>query len=230
MNGRHILALGLLGSVVLTAGCAGRNRPATTQATTKPVATDIAPETASASYWFAQAPAVAVQSSSYAELMQECDHVLRQRYFLIDRSDYRSGLMVSKPLVSKQLWEVWRSDVGNTQQTLAASMDTYRRIVQWQVREAEGGGYTAVPHVVVERVSVPARRVPTIMSYRTSVNETQSQVGLTSSNLERIPTDSWYAIGRDKPLEIALAEDLRDRMRKHPSGGTLQRLQAAGGK
>lgn len=229
MNGRKILACALAGLLALT-GCAGGSHPAARPTTAPALATDIPPETASASYWLEQKPVVSVRSSSYADLMQECDHVLRQRYFLIDRLDYRSGLLVSKPLISKQFWEFWRSDVGSTQQTLASSVATYRRLVQWQVRQAEGGGFSAVPHVVVERISTPARRITTVVNYRSSVSATEAQTGLATSSLERVPADSWYAIGRDKPLEIALAEDLRDRMQKHPSGATLQRVQAIGGK
>ena len=86
MHGRHTLAFALAGTLALTMGCAGRNRPATRPATAPTLATDIAPETATATYWLEQPPVVSVHSSNYADLMAECDHVLRQRFFLIDRS------------------------------------------------------------------------------------------------------------------------------------------------
>ena len=116
------------------------------------------------------------------------------------------------------------------QQVMASSVGTHRRIVQWQVREAEGGGFSAVPRVVVERISTAPRRITSVLSGRASVSAVKAQTGLPTSGLEQVPVDHWYAIGRDKALEISLAEDLRDRMQKHPSGATLQRTHATGGK
>lgn len=217
----------LAGLTVLAAGCAGHSSPAATQPTTAPaLATDIPPETALASYWLEQPPVVSVRSPSYSDLMQECDHVLRQRFFQIDRLDYRIGLLESKPLVSKQLWEFWRSDVGSTQQALASSVDTYSRTVHWQVAADAGGGFAATPHVVVERFTTPPRHVTTLIGFRDSLTRPESQTGLSQSNLDKVPANRWYAIGRDQALEVALAQDLLDRMLKHTPGATLQRIPA----
>jgi len=218
----------LAGLMVLAAGCAGHNGSAATRPTTAPtLATDIPPETALTSYWFEQTPVVSVRSSSYSDLMQECDHVLRQRFYEIDRLDYRIGLLESKPLVSKQLWEYWRSDVGSTQQTLASSVGTYSRTVHWQVTADAGGGFAAIPHVVVERFTAPPRHVTTLIDFRDSLTRSESQTGLSQSNLDKVPVNRWYAIGRDKDLEVELAQDLLDRMLKHTSSATLQRTPAA---
>ncbi len=227
MDRRQIQLLTLTGLMGLAAGCIGHSHPATTQPTTAPaLATDIPPETALPSYWFAQDPVASVRSPGYSDLMQECDHVLRQRFFQIDRVDYRSGLLVSKPLVSKQLWEFWRNDVGSTQQTLASSFGTYSRTVQWRVTRDDKGGFVAVPRVVVERFSTKSRRVTSLVDFRAAPGQSQSLGGLPQSNLEEVPADSWYAIGRDKALELALAQDLQDRMLKHTPTATLQRTSA----
>jgi hypothetical protein len=224
MDRPHILLSTLAGLMALTAGCAGHNSRATTQPATAPaLATDIPPETALASYWLDEPPMVSVRSSSYSDLMQECDHVLRQRFFQIDRLDYRTGLLESKPLVSKQLWEFWRSDVGSTQQTLASSVGTYSRTVHWQVTPDAGGGFSAIPHVVVERFTAPPRHVTTLIDFRDVLTRSESQTGLSQSNLDAIPVSRWYAIGRDKALEVELAQDLLDRMLTHTSSATLQR-------
>lgn len=232
MDRRHILLSIAAGLTALTAGCAGHSSPAATRPTTAPVlATDIPPETALPSYWFAQEGVVLVRSSSYSDLMQECDHVLRQRFFQIDRADYRAGILESKPLVSKQLWEFWRSDVGSTQQTVASSVGTYTRTVRWQITQDEGGGFVAVPHVVVERFTTKPRHISAVVDSHTMLARSEPQTTLPqSSDLDKVPADSWYAIGRDKDLEVALAGDLHDRMLQHTAGATLQRIQATNGK
>ena len=230
MNRQHILLSTLAGLAALTTGCAGHSTAATRPATAPALATDIPPETALPSYWFAQDGVVQIRSSSYSDLMQECDHVLRQRFFQIDRRDYRAGILASKPLVSKQIWEYWRNDVGSTQQTLASTVGTYTRTVRWQVTQDEAGGFVAVPRVVVERSATKPRHISTGVDYHTMLARSESQTTLPQSDLDKIPADTWYAIGRDMDLEVALAQDLHDRMLTHSAGATLQRIQATDGK
>lgn len=226
MDRGHVLLTILAILTPLTAGCAGHSSATPPTTASARIATDIPAETALPSYWFAQDGVVLVRAASYSDLMQECDHVLRQRLFQIDRADYRTGILESKPLVSKQLWEFWRNDVGSTQQTLASSVGTYTRTVRWQVTQDEGGGFVAIPHVVVERFTTKPRHISAVVDYHTLLTRDEPQTVLPQSDLDKVPADKWYAIGRDRDLEVALAEDLHKRMLQHTTGATLQRTHA----
>lgn len=232
MKPRLVLASTLIGLIALAAGCAGRAKtaPSTRPAAARAMATDIAPETATAAYWLEQDAVAWVGPAGFDALLREADHVLRQRRFEIDRLDYRGGRLVSKPLVSKQFWEVWRNDVVTSQQVLASSVGTYRRTVHWEILPSDGGKFAAAPRVVVERISGTPRRVTMVTNTRYSINTAEATTGLPTSRLEDVPADQWYAIGRDNALEAALAKDLFERLRSDKNVAILQRTDSAGGK
>lgn len=204
-----ILTLG--GLLVLPVGCGGRHAPPTTQ---PHIATDIPAEQVKVSYWLAQPAANTVNDSNYDRLYDACEHVVRQHRFEVDRHDYRSGLLSTRPLISKQFWEPWRSDVGSGGQLVASSLATYRRTIQWTI-ERHGEGFAASPRVVVERFAGDDRRLTTVVHYNSALSGAEAQTSLPSPTLGRVPASSWYAVGRDEPLEAKLAEEVQKRLARN---------------
>ncbi len=184
----------------------------TTEPTTQPTATDIDPATAEPEYWLDQPAIASVPGRNYDAIIAGCDHVLRQRFFEVDRVDYRSGQVTSKPLVSKQFWEFWRSDVEGWRQVRDSSVATYRRSVYWTVTKADDGTYCASPKVIVERMGGQPKRVTTVVYYRRSLASADHSTRITSPKLADVPVNDWYALGRDAVLEQSLAEDLTERL------------------
>lgn len=193
---------------VVTGGCARRHKSPTTQPTR--IATDIDPETATAEYWLSRPAAATVQVANYEHLFSACDHVLRQRYFQVDRSDFRDGIVTSRPLISQQIWEFWRQDVGTYSQEMKSSLATYRRTVHWTITADPAGGYVATPRVVVERYTTEPRRLTAVTSYRSAANSASAQTRLDSPRIAAIQPNSWYAVGRDTFLEADLAKHASD--------------------
>ena len=179
---------------------------------TRPTATDINPATARPGYWLLRPGVAMVSSTNYDLLVAQCKETLYAKLFTIDRVDYRSGLIVSSPLVGKQFWEFWRSDVVDCSTLKRTSVGTYRQTVQWEIKSATDGRFTATPRVVVEKFTSESTRITTVVSYRGALSGAESQASVTAHNLRIIGEDNWYAVGRDEPLEKALARDLEDRL------------------
>ena len=201
------LTLAIAACVFAAIGCTNGHRP---PPTTKPIATDIDPTLATTAYWLSQPASAGVTSANYERLFAACDHVLRQRRFIVDRSDFRDGILSSRPLISQQIWEPWRDDVGTLSGQAKSSLATYRRTVQWTILPGDNGHFIAAPRVVIERFSAEPARITTVTGYRSSANSVAAQTKLESPNLSAVTTSRWYAVGRDIALEGELANHASD--------------------
>ncbi len=197
----------ILGFLFLVPGCIlGPSNPAATQPATAIDGRQATPE-----YWLDQ-PAVAdISSADFYKLWDACKTEVRLRLFLIDRQDYRQGLLTTEPLDSKQFFEVWRDDVVTAGDTAISSLATVRRTVRFQLRRGNDGRYVAEPKVLVERFASAERRIIAINQYHTVFTGPATEDSLTDQGLT-IPTDYWYPIGRDQALERDLADSIRHRL------------------
>jgi hypothetical protein len=169
----------------LAAGCVGTPRPGA------PSATAADPHTAEPDFWLAQ-PAVAhVTAADPARLWDACEDVARRTMFQIDRRDYRAGILTTYPTVSKQAFELWRSDAGTFADACEASLATIRRTIHFQFAQNPDGTHTVSPKVVVER------RVMLEARHRAD---------------PETPAVYWYALRRDQAMEEQLAESIQKRL------------------
>lgn len=187
-------------------GCiTGPSNPSATQP-----ATAIDPLQATIQYWIDQ-PAVAhVHSDHFQALWDACRESARNRFFNIDRDDYREGLLTTVPVISEQFFEPWRRDVGDGTELLQSSLATVRRTLRFEF-ERNGDSWTMTPKVVVERYSLAERRITSVTQYRTIV-QGSVEPDRPGPDGTRIPNSYWYAIGRDTALEKTLADEIHGRI------------------
>lgn len=193
------MGAGVLAMLVI-AGCASRPD--------QRVATDAPAEQAKVSYWLEQDATVQVAHGSFDELFAAAERAARDRFFEISHSDFRRGRLTTKPLLSKQAAEFWREDVVDGEALAESSLGTVRRTVWFEIDEGPFGGFVLTPRVVVERRSVPERRVTDAAQFRAAVAGV-SFGAVTDDAGSHLPMQYWYAVGRDKTLERALAGDVR---------------------
>jgi hypothetical protein len=189
MKKRVIFSAMILIGWFVVPGCIG-NRPAN-PATTRPV-TWVDPNTATPEYWWGQPASVSVPGGNFNTLWDACERVARDWLFKIEMQDFRHGILATEPMVSKQVWEFWRKDAGTFTDTREATMDTIRRTIRFQFTREADGSYSMTPKVLVERKSIVDPK------YRIEMYET--------------PAEYWYAIRRDTPMELKLAEAVRGRL------------------
>lgn len=178
----------LFALMLLLGGCIGK-RPKN-PAATQPV-TNVDPATGTVAYWLSQPGYATVGWKDFTQLWETAENVARLNMFQIDRRDYRGGLLTTRPMVSKQLFEPWRKDAGTASDVVEASLGTIRRTIYFQFEEVGGGEYRVWPKVVVER---------------------QSKVDPKYRDDYDLPATYWYALRRDKVMEEKLADSIRNQL------------------
>lgn len=203
----------LLCSLILASTQSGcllwRQNPAATQP-----ATAINPLTTQPSYWLDQ-PAVAhVRARNFDALWDACRDAMQSDGFLVDRRDYREGLMTSFPLTSKQAYEFWRGDVVTAHDLAQSTLGLLRRTVRITFKRLPDGSFEATPKVLVERDSLIERRITSVDQYQNAFSiQAQDVARETEKSGTDIPAEYWYTIDRDTALEKQLAQSARDRLR-----------------
>ena len=197
----------------LLTGCITRH----TATTTQPSAVDaIDPLSGDPAYWYAKPAVVTVSADNYDALLNYCQTTLKARRFDIDRTDYRSGIIRTRPMISKQFWEIWRGDVITAYDLEKSSLATYRRTVRWQITKSPSGPsgpsgqFDAQPWVLVEHFTASPTRITSVTGTNSSLSSAETVSGVSPDTLQIIGNQYWYAVGRDYALEKQLAQDLRD--------------------
>jgi hypothetical protein len=162
-------------------------------------------------YWYDKPALSSVTSLDFQKLWDACADVSHFDSFMIDRQDYRLGLMTTRPMVSKQFFEFWRSDACTVYDIAQSSLQTIRRTIRWEFDRTQDGDYVVRPKVLVERLWESSQRLTSVSEYRSlyvvpyKYSKPQTLEGLALGRY-------WYAIGRDPAMEKQLANAVRERV------------------
>jgi hypothetical protein len=154
------------------------------------------PDEATPKYWLEKPATDEVAAADFTTLFDAAEQVTRDYWFRIDRRDYRAGLLLSQPMVSKQWFEPWRKDAGTVHDVEENSLGPIRRTVYFQFRQNPDGTFSATPKVLVERYSKVG------VAYQTSYA------------MRREATSYWYALRRDQVMEQHMADTLRRKLKQ----------------
>ncbi len=154
-----------------------------------------------------------VAANNFDRLWRACADAARDRRFVIDRRDYRGGVLTTEPLVSAQFFEPWRRDAITPDAVAESSLATIRRTIRFEFTRQEGDRFTVIPRVTVERYSSGERRITSATLYRSAFRRTTATGTRESDRGVVLPPRYWYNVGNDAALEKALAEAVRRRLR-----------------
>jgi hypothetical protein len=172
-------------------------------------ATSIDPKFADSEYWFRQPAKEIVQADNYDKLWNACEITALNTGFVIDRFDYRTGLLATKPLVSKQFFEVWRTDVVDFKSQADADTTTHRRTARFQIHKLNNGKYACEIKAVVEHYAMAERRITAVYQYLDAFSVHRQYETQTADDGTPLRVEYWYAERRDDALERSLAAKLR---------------------
>ncbi len=216
MSGRRIgfVVVTVAACAMSAMGCAGDNSPPPKpKPATRPV-TEIDTKYSDPLYWIAQPGTSWVEFPTYDALFKATQAVASDYQFAIDRTDYRDGLITTKPVISAQIFEPWRRDVRSLDDSAKASTATYRRTVHFEIERQRDGSYEMTPKVLVERESMTEKRISNAMYFR-EVTSPRNAFGTRETDLGLVlPYSYWYAVGRDPTLERVLAAEVYNKL--HP--------------
>lgn len=205
----HLWAVGAMRSMVLVvmggllSGCLNPGRMEGASSAAQEDTARIKP-----AWWLEQPDTAHALSMDYDALWNSAAAACHDRLFELDQRDYRQGLMTTQPMVSKQFWELWRNDVVDLKHLARSSMATLRRTVYISFTRQDNGSYTATPQVVIERFNLAERRVTSVWQFRETILGAGNVASLDESE-QSVPSNYWYAIGRDHDLERALAKQIQ---------------------
>jgi len=207
----RIAPITLLTALSILASCAS---PSTSKApSTQSALKSIPAERGTADYWFKQPAVASVASSDYRKLWDACAKTLRDDQFDIDDQDYRDGVLTTWPMVSKQVFEIWRSDAGTSYDVIQNTLQTIRRSARFEFSRDPDGLYVAKPKVLIEQSSHPERRLSTVSQAPqafTPFGETATRI---TDEGAVVPNRYWFAMRRDEAMERQLANSVREKLR-----------------
>lgn len=201
---------------LLLAGCIGEpQHPATTQPVT--VLSNLA--TTQPSYWYDEPPTATITSADFQKLWNACEAVAKDRFFDIERTDYRSGILTTAPLVSAQWFEPWRRDTKGFYQTEESSIATIRRSIRFEFTRLPEGGWEVTPKVIVEREALAEQRITDLTRFRTiytpQVQNRHTARGSAESDLGiTLPERYWFPLRRDPLYEQSIAQAVQKRLNR----------------
>ena len=121
--------------------------------------------------------------------------------------------MTTFPLVSSQFFEVWRQDLVRPADTAEASLATVRRTLRFDIGRRPDGTFRAVPKVLIERFTSTERRITSVTQYREIFSIERAEGDRERDRGYELPTEYWYAIGRDEALERRVAAQVEGKLR-----------------
>ena len=206
----------------VAAGCAGKHAsvatpPARQVSATGPASTQPVQSIASGrpAYWLRQPAVATVRSNNFDALWNACEEAARHFGFVLDREDFRAGVVTTDPLTSKQFFEIWRNDVATAEDLANSSLATYRRTLRFDIDKEKSGGYVASPRVVIERYSRTEQPISASVYLRNAFRTQRKSRAWGSRETDRgvqLPRQSWYATGRDEAIEKRIAAEVSKRL------------------
>jgi hypothetical protein len=169
-------------------------------------------EQATSDYWFRQPNVACVTNADFDKLWQASANVIVFDEFDIDRADYRHGVLETFPMISKQFFEVWRSDAGDAHEVALNSLQTIRRTIRVDFGRYPDGTYVAYPQVLKEQLSHPERRITAQAQFSQAFSSTNEPPSRTTEQGAVVPTRYWYSIGRDTAMEKELARAIAHKL------------------
>ncbi len=171
---------------------------------------------AHAAYWYRQPDVASVGCGNFDSLWKTAFDVARDDHFMIDRTDFRTGLLTTQPMISKQPFEFWRNDVVDGHSMVQSALGTVRRTIQFHLSREPDGGYRCIPKVLVERESLAEHRITSVTEYHDIFSSTRQLSERDTDFGTPVVIEYWYAIGRDPALEKDLARRIQTRLKSQP--------------
>ncbi len=157
---------------------------------------------------------VATTNVSFDDLWDACLASLKKRDFQIDRRDRRFGLIVTKPVIGKQIFEFWRKDTADFDDLLNSSLHTIRRTVTITITKPSSMQFQVDVPAQAQRASIPGDQLDNTAEAfellgRQGVPASPSKRDYARPQAEPL----WVDIGREPALEQAIMTDITRRLK-----------------
>lgn len=154
-----------------------------------------------------------VYRANYDKVWQEAMLLLNDLGYVVDRRDYRMGVLTSKPLRGGQILEPWRPDHTGPKAALEGTINAQRRFLRLKIDTVpeKPEFYAIAVQVLVERELNPSGNMALAYNFGSGFGRNP----LTArSDLEEARPEprEWNLIGRDVALEKKILDRLFKRI------------------
>jgi hypothetical protein len=135
-----------------------------------------------------------------AEAMQIAEDVLAKMHFKIEKADYESGIIRTKPLPGAQLFELWRKDNVGGYNTAEANLHSIRKIVHFYITEKD------------TRLSIDCNVQVQRLTMEPGKHAGSSILGWEPGLLKRTTGVTWTDLGKDAKLATEILKRIQKRI------------------
>jgi hypothetical protein len=155
-----------------------------------------------------------IYDASYDNIWKQGISILNDAGFVIDRQDYRLGVLTTKPLPSAQFIEFWKPQHASVTNAMENTVNNQRRSIRLSISKVEGKPefYEIGIQVLVERESNPSEQIGGPIFVEGS-GFGRNSVTLRSDYATPVVEEGrWSIVGHDPDTEAKLLDALFKRI------------------
>ncbi|MCF7957421.1 MAG: hypothetical protein K9M57_03110 [Phycisphaerae bacterium] len=148
--------------------------------------------------------------SDMVTLWPLCQEAIKERGFQIYYRNFNQGILETYPLISKQWFEPWHSDVVDGRSLLESSMHTLQRQVTLEIIRVDDQQHELKCRVDVERISLTEDFTSNLVRARDMLSNSNMQLIKDPDDLSDIK--QWVPLGNDAALEEAILRSISSKL------------------
>jgi hypothetical protein len=155
-----------------------------------------------------------VYDANYDNVWSQATMLLNKTGFLIDRRDYRLGVITTQPLASSQIIEFWKPQFTSANEGMENTVNRQRRSVRLTISKVpeKPDFYQIGIQVLVERESNPSEQIGGPLFVEGSAFGRNAVTLRSDYATPKVEEGRWNVVGHDPELEAKLIDALFQRI------------------
>ena len=145
------------------------------------------------------------------EAMQIAEDVLAKMHFTLEKADYQSGVIRTRPLPAAQFFEFWRADNVGAFNSTEANLHSIRRAVELNIGQ-EDERLCITCDVQVQRLSLPEHQVSSSARAYRMFSESSPSMQKLKLAPEQKGAMAWISLGKDTKLAAEILKQIEKRI------------------
>lgn len=151
-------------------------------------------------------PPLCMAGGEFEAVMKNCERVLGEMNFRVEKFDSQLGVIRSRPLEDGQFFELWRKDNADSYESGLSNLHSVRKVVELSFSRGSSGVVCVDCEVMLSRFSIPEKQLGNMGRAYTMISEsTEERAGFVIEKKQRENAE-WIELRRDAALEVKILE------------------------